>query len=117
MSLLSSLIAFTGINPELVFACEDLNSSKMDRGTIEKFPKSQHRPSLITTAKNLAQSQVSRISVGTFARPTGNYTASLQTSYRRNYHRQTLALLIRHTRTSVIPSLQQQSCQLPAVAK
>ena len=60
---------------------------------------------------------MSHISFGTSARPTGNYTGSSQTSYFRNYHLLTLALLMRHTSTSVIPSLQQQNCQFHAVAE
>ena len=39
-------------NPDLVFASEDLNSSKLDRHTLKKFPRSQHRPSLIKVSKN-----------------------------------------------------------------
>ena len=43
-----------GTNPDLVFASVDLNSSELDRRTLEKFPKSQHRLSLIAASKNLA---------------------------------------------------------------
>ena len=38
----------TGINPDLVFASVGPNSRLPDRGVLEKFPRSQHRPSLIT---------------------------------------------------------------------
>ena len=31
----------------LDFATEDLNSSKLERRTLEKFPRFQHRPSVI----------------------------------------------------------------------
>ena len=60
---------------------------------------------------------MSCISLGTFARPTGNFTALSQTSSFGNYHPLTLALLMRHTRTSKILSLQQQNCQFHAVAE
>ena len=35
-------------NPDLAFASADLYSRLPDRPVLEKFPKSQHRPSLIT---------------------------------------------------------------------
>ena len=44
----------TGSNPGLAFASEDLNSSKLDRHTLKKFPRSQHQPSLTAASKNLA---------------------------------------------------------------
>ena len=64
-----------------------------------------------------SQSKVSRTSVETFARSIENYTASSQTSYLRNCHLLTLALLMRHNRISEISSLQQQSCKFHAVAE
>ena len=57
------------------------------------------------------------INLGITTRPIGNYTASTQTRYLRNYHPLTLAILMGHTRTSVIPSLQQQNCQFRAVTE
>ena len=41
----------SGTNPDLVFASADLDSRLPDRRTLKKFPKSQHRPSLITPPK------------------------------------------------------------------
>ena len=38
----------SGTNPDLAFASADLDSRLTDRRVLEKFPKSQHRPSLIT---------------------------------------------------------------------
>ena len=38
----------TGTNPDLTFASVALNSRLPDRRVREKFPRSQHRPSLIT---------------------------------------------------------------------
>ena len=38
----------TGTNPDLAFASVGLNSRLPDRYVLEKFPRSQHRPSLIT---------------------------------------------------------------------
>ena len=38
----------TGTNPDLDFASVDPNSRLPDRRVLEKFPKSQHRPSFIT---------------------------------------------------------------------
>ena len=44
----------TGTNPDLASAIEDLNSSKMDSFTLEKFPRSPHQSILIAASKNLA---------------------------------------------------------------
>ena len=38
----------TGTNPDLAFASVGLNSRLPDRRVLDKFPRSQHRPSLIT---------------------------------------------------------------------
>ena len=37
----------SGTNPDLAFASADLDNGLPDRHVLEKFPKSQHRPSLI----------------------------------------------------------------------
>ena len=62
------------------------------------------------------QSQVRHISIRTSTTPTGKYTTLSQMNYLRNYPLP-LALLMRHTMTSVIPSVQQQNYQFNAVAK
>ena len=41
----------TGTNPDLAFASVDPNSRLPDRRVLEKFPRSQHRPSLITPTR------------------------------------------------------------------
>ena len=41
----------TGTNPDLAFASVGPNSRLPDRRVLEKFPKSQHRPSLITSPR------------------------------------------------------------------
>ena len=74
----------TGTDLELALASEDLNSSELDRHTLNKFPGSQHRPLLIMASKNLALVPSECRRVGTSARLTGNYMASSQTSYLRN---------------------------------
>ena len=38
---------WTGTNPDLAFASVGLNSRLPDRHGLEKFPRSQHRPSLV----------------------------------------------------------------------
>ena len=38
----------TGTNPDLAFASDDSDNRQPDRRVLEKFPRSQHRPSLIT---------------------------------------------------------------------
>ena len=43
----------TGTNPDLAFVSGGNNSWLLDRRTLEKFPKSQHRPSLITASKTV----------------------------------------------------------------
>ena len=113
MPLTFSLV--TATDPDPAFASEELNSSKLDRRVqIGSLNREHH---LLQPQKIWAQSQVTHISIGIFAKPTGNYTASSQTSYLWNYHLLTLALLMRHTRTSVIQSWQQQNCQFHVVAK
>ena len=42
-----TLPVFTN-NPDLAFASVDPNSRLPDRRVLEKFPRSQHRPSLVT---------------------------------------------------------------------
>ena len=44
----------TGTNPDLVFASAGHDSLSLDRRILEKFPRSQHRPSLITSTKLVA---------------------------------------------------------------
>ena len=56
-----------------------------------------------------------RISVGISIRPTGNGTALSQASFLRNHILLIVAVLMRHTRTSAIPYLQQQKYQYHAV--
>ena len=41
----------TGTNPDLAFASVGPNSRLPDRRVFEKFPRSQHRPSLISTSR------------------------------------------------------------------
>ena len=43
----------TGTNPDLVFASTGHNSCHLDKRVLEKFPRSQHRPSLITTPRTI----------------------------------------------------------------
>ena len=61
----------TGTNPDLAFASVGPNSSLPDRRVLEKFPRSQHPPSLITPPSLLWQCQACLLSDGTFARPNG----------------------------------------------
>ena len=49
----------TGTNPDLAFASVELNSRLPDRHILEKFPRSQHRPSLIIPPR-LAQPKLSK---------------------------------------------------------
>ena len=49
----------TGTNPDLAFASVDLDSRLPDRRILEKFPRTQHRPSLITPPR-LAQPRPSK---------------------------------------------------------
>ena len=41
----------TGTNPDLAFASVGPNSRLLDRRVLDKFPRSQHRPSLITSPR------------------------------------------------------------------
>ena len=61
----------TGINPDLAFSSISPNSRLTDRRVFEKFPRSQHRPSLITQQGLLWQCQACLLSDGTFARLNG----------------------------------------------
>ena len=72
---------------------------------------------LLRPLKLWSQFQVSRISDGTFERPTGNYIASPQTGLLRIFHLLTAVVLMRHTRNSAMPSLPQQKHQSRAVVE
>ena len=52
----------TGTNPDLAFASVRPNSRLPDRRVLEKFPRSQHRPSLITHQDVLCQCQACLLS-------------------------------------------------------
>ena len=59
----------TGTNPDLAFASVGPNSCLPDRRVLEKFPRSQHRPLLITPSRFARQCQACLLSDGTSARP------------------------------------------------
>ena len=61
----------TGTNPDLAFASVRPNSRLPDRRVLEKFPRSQHQPSLIILQGLLWQCQACLLSDGTFAGPNG----------------------------------------------
>ena len=69
-----------------------------------------HQPSLIAASKNLALVSSEPYKRWN-SRQTGNYTASSQTIYLRNYHPLSLALLMRHTFCKTI------FCQFEVVAE
>ena len=58
-------------NPDLAFASVGPNSRLQDRRVLEKFPRSQHRPSLLHHQGLLWQCQACLLSDGTSARPNG----------------------------------------------
>ena len=60
-----------GTNLDLAFVSVDSNSRLPDRRVLEKFSRSQHRPSLITPPRLLCRCQACLLSNGTFARPNG----------------------------------------------
>ena len=61
----------TGTNPDLVFASVGPNRRLPDRRVLETFPRSQHRPSLITPPSLLWQCQACLLSDRTSARTNG----------------------------------------------
>ena len=63
----------TGTNPGLIFVSVIPHSRVPDRRILEKFPRSQHRPSLFHEDL-LCLSRANLSSDGTFARPTGATT-------------------------------------------
>ena len=61
----------TGTNPDLAFASVGPNSRLPDRRVLEKFPRSQHRPSLIAQPRFAMAVQACLLSNGTSATPNG----------------------------------------------
>ena len=61
----------TDTNPDLAFTSVGPDSRLPHRRVLKKFPRSQHRPSLITPPRFPCQYRESLLSDGTFARPIG----------------------------------------------
>ena len=94
----------TGTNPDLAFASVGPNSRLPDRRILDKFPRSQHRPSLITPPKGLLwQCQACLLSDGISARPIGVTTLLWRINSQRLCCRLIHLMWMRLTRTSITP--------------
>ena len=94
----------TNTNMDLAFVSIDSDSRLPDKQILEKFPRSQHRPSLITPPRLLVLYQASLYSDGTFARPSGATILLSQTNLPGLYHHLIHLLWIRHINVFVRPS-------------
>ena len=59
----------TGINPDLALTSARHNSWQLDKRTLEKFPRSQHRPSLITSPGSVTSVPSERCKRWNFRKP------------------------------------------------
>ena len=74
----------TGTNPDLAFASVGPNSCLPDRRALEKFPRSQHRPSLITT-QNLTLSMPSMpVKQWNFCKANWSHYSALKNQFAKN---------------------------------
>ena len=71
----------TGVNPDLAFISVGADSRLPHRRVWEKFPRSQHRPSLITPPRFSLPVPGNLLSDGTSARPIGATITRLQGVY------------------------------------
>ena len=90
-----------GTNPDLGFASFGQNNRLPDRRVLKTFPRSQHRPSLITRHQDSRFLPTAiRWSVGTSARLIGS-TFALQVNPLRDCHLRTQQTSKRHTKNFV----------------
>jgi len=88
-----------GTNPDLAFASFGQDSRLPDRRVLGKFPRSQHRPSLIRPPKLKVPAHSDPVwSVGTFANPISSAFAFSQMHLLTDCHIRTHQTLIGHTR-------------------
>ena len=97
----------TGTNPDMTFASKDLSSSVLRKHALEKFSWSQHQPLLIAASKNFFPVSNKPYKRWNFREANWELYGLITTSYLSTYYFLNLALLMIHTRTSVISSLQE----------
>ena len=94
-------------SPDIAFASADSDSRLPDRRVLKKFPKSQHRPSLITPPSLLCPCQACPLNDGTSVRPSRATPELWQTNSPRLCFHLIHRTWIRSTRTSATSSAQQ----------
>ena len=105
----------TRTNPDLAFASAGLDRLQLDARTLEKFPRSQHRPSLIMAAKHLAPIPSEPYKRWNFRKANWNLHSLITKSFLRNYYLLTFAMLVMHTRTSAILYLPAAKISIPRI--
>ena len=88
-------------NPDLAFARTETSSQLPDRRVLGKFPRSQHRPSLITASHRITSAS-KPVKRWNFSRLIGNAMALLPTILPRSFHYQTHVMRKQHTKLSAI---------------
>ena len=103
----------TGTNPDLAFASVGPNSRLPDRRVLEKFPRWQHRPSLITPPRfDTAVPSIKKCLLieGTSARPNGVITLLWRINSQKIWCR---LIHLMHTRTwCILDAAYQDFCSI-----
>ena len=101
----------TGTNPDLAFASVGPNSRLPDRRVLEKFPRSQHRPSLITPPRFAMAVPSMPVKRWNFRKANWSHYIALTNKFAKTCCRLIHLMWMRLTRTSVT-SLRKQPRRL-----
>ena len=93
----------TGTNPDLAFASVGPNSRLPDRRVLEKFPRSQHRPSLITPPRFAMAVPSMPIKRWNFRKAKWSHYIAMTNKFAKTLLPPDSLMWMRLTRTSVIP--------------
>ena len=94
----------TSTNPDLAFVSIDMDSRLPDRHVLEKFPRSQHRPSLITPPRFACPAPRKPAKRWNFRKPSGATILLSQTNLPGLFRHLLHLIWIRHISVSVTPS-------------
>ena len=94
----------TGTNPDLAFASNGHVCWQLDRCILEKFPRPQHRPSLIKSSKTVVSLPSEPHRRWNFRKAKRKSTRASPTGLLGTFHVPTLPVLMRPTKTSAAPS-------------
>ena len=97
----------SGTNPDLAFASASHNSWHLYRRTLEKLPRSQHRPSLITTSTSVILVPSEPYKRWNFRRANWEQYNFITNQLAKGLSSPDTVMLMRPTRTSATPSLLQ----------